>query len=375
MAFVLYTNGNNVMKIGILTFHCACNYGAVLQAYALKTYLSFLGHKVEIIDYRPTYLLISGSPNPFLSFCRKNFFAGLKDFLFKMRFFRFFKKRHDAFLRFLYSNLILSKKIHSKKEIQQLDYDVVFWGSDQIWSPIVKGDLLFWGVFPSKYRKVSYAASGGDFSNLNLSENFLSTALNDFSSISVRESDFAEFLSKYTKRKISTVLDPTLLLSDYFWSNISEIPDESFRECVVLYEVSKSELVSEAAYSLAKHISAKVVRLCSDGIIPTCPDADFCASPGKFLGYIKCSKCVVTTSFHGVALSIVNEKPFYFISYNNKNENRIILLLKQLGLSNRIITSLEDMYSIPLEIDYSEVKLRLELEREKSKNFITSALK
>lgn len=27
------------MKIGILTFHCAINYGAVLQAYALKEFL------------------------------------------------------------------------------------------------------------------------------------------------------------------------------------------------------------------------------------------------------------------------------------------------------------------------------------------------
>ena len=45
------------MKIGILTFHAAHNYGAVLQCYALKEYLQSLGHEVTIIDYRQEYLL------------------------------------------------------------------------------------------------------------------------------------------------------------------------------------------------------------------------------------------------------------------------------------------------------------------------------
>ena len=43
------------MKIGILTFHRAENYGALLQAYALKTYLSTLGHNVSFVDYWPEY--------------------------------------------------------------------------------------------------------------------------------------------------------------------------------------------------------------------------------------------------------------------------------------------------------------------------------
>ena len=44
------------MKIGILTFHSAYNFGAVLQCYALFSTLTELGHNVEVIDYRPNYL-------------------------------------------------------------------------------------------------------------------------------------------------------------------------------------------------------------------------------------------------------------------------------------------------------------------------------
>ena len=43
------------MKIGILTFHSAHNYGAVIQCYGLQQYLTSLGHQVFVIDYRPHY--------------------------------------------------------------------------------------------------------------------------------------------------------------------------------------------------------------------------------------------------------------------------------------------------------------------------------
>ena len=38
-------------KIGILTFHRAINYGACLQAYALKKYIKDQGNECDIIDY------------------------------------------------------------------------------------------------------------------------------------------------------------------------------------------------------------------------------------------------------------------------------------------------------------------------------------
>ena len=56
------------MKIGIVTFHFASNYGAVLQCYALQEYLTRRGHNVEVINYRPSYHMVryAGWKNPFL---------------------------------------------------------------------------------------------------------------------------------------------------------------------------------------------------------------------------------------------------------------------------------------------------------------------
>ena len=40
-------------KIGVITFHRALNYGAVLQAYALQTFLNAQGYESSLIDYFP----------------------------------------------------------------------------------------------------------------------------------------------------------------------------------------------------------------------------------------------------------------------------------------------------------------------------------
>lgn len=45
------------MKNGITTFHCARSYGAVLQAYGLEGFLKISGHSVNVVNYRPRYIV------------------------------------------------------------------------------------------------------------------------------------------------------------------------------------------------------------------------------------------------------------------------------------------------------------------------------
>lgn len=47
------------MKIGIITYHNAMNYGAVLQAYALQEWLKKNGCSVEILDYNNQMVALS----------------------------------------------------------------------------------------------------------------------------------------------------------------------------------------------------------------------------------------------------------------------------------------------------------------------------
>ena len=52
------------MKIGILTFQFAHNYGAMLQAYALRRYLEALGHEVVVMPYFPVHFQAQYSISP-----------------------------------------------------------------------------------------------------------------------------------------------------------------------------------------------------------------------------------------------------------------------------------------------------------------------
>ena len=46
------------MTVGIMTFHWAANYGAVLQAFALQEFLRELGFDAAIINYLPRRLIL-----------------------------------------------------------------------------------------------------------------------------------------------------------------------------------------------------------------------------------------------------------------------------------------------------------------------------
>ena len=54
-----------VRSVGILTFHRAHNYGAMLQAWALRTYLTGKGYKTDIINYRCEQIDHSYLPIPY----------------------------------------------------------------------------------------------------------------------------------------------------------------------------------------------------------------------------------------------------------------------------------------------------------------------
>lgn len=44
--------GDGIMKIGLITYHSAYNFGSVLQAYATQTVIKRIAGNCEIINYR-----------------------------------------------------------------------------------------------------------------------------------------------------------------------------------------------------------------------------------------------------------------------------------------------------------------------------------
>ncbi len=330
------------MKIGIITFHSAHNYGAVLQAYALQEFLKSHGNDVEIIDYRPKSFN-SNFPAPRLEnlsraqkilrwiFCiPKNSLS----FPFRVR-------RSRGFKKFISEKMQLSREQFSESDrVPELDFDALVFGSDQIWNhEITHGiDKIFVGNFrvPEKTKKISYAASaGGVTKTLGENQDFVSE-LKNFDEISVREQELAEVLQPKFPKKIETVVDPTLLVEKSLWDKIAHVPAE--KKYVLVYKVSGAQHVDEIARKIAKILDAKIVEISSGQIRPNIKITE---TPEQFLGWFKNADFVVTTSFHGTAFSIANKKPFFYVGNGNAGENRSKQILSALGLSERFVVGSE----------------------------------
>ena len=134
------------MKIGILTFHCAHNYGAVLQCYALQQYLRSLGYEVLIVNYRPEYLLKPYTIVPDLG--NTSLVGKIKILLNFILSFFVRVIRYRGFEKFINKYLLVSKVVN-REDIDSLTCDVYIVGSDQVWNPkITEGfDDVYLGNF------------------------------------------------------------------------------------------------------------------------------------------------------------------------------------------------------------------------------------
>lgn len=367
------------MKIGILTFHRALNYGAFLQCFALKKTVESFGHDVEIIDYWPDAhaQVYAGFNKTIFKHC--NIIGKLNmliDWIFS------YKKRlsrRKSFEKLWAEQLGLTniQTLLTHNELRNVKKDIVLYGSDQIWwkSTIIgyEGfDDAYWGQhIPDMVRKVSYGASMGII-NLNEDDKKdIRKWLSSFSAVSVRESDLKLTLDSFCNIPITTVLDPTLLLSKEEWSKYCITPKIDV-PYILLFNLMSSSAAIDMATSLSRKYGYKVVELtASVNYKKHGNNAVQTASPFEFIGWIKKAAFVVTSSFHGTAFSIIFERPFVSMGMKN-NSGRVASLLKSLCIEDRLVSGINMSED---EIDYTNVKDLLSHEREKSLTFLNHSIR
>ncbi len=361
------------MRIGILTFHCAHNYGAVLQCYALQETLKGMGHDVDVIDYRPEYLLASYRKFSIDRFISKNPFTLIRKTTRELWVLDKRIKRYYAFNDFISSNLHLSKRINGK--FIPPDYDIYIIGSDQIWNPrITCGfDSVYFGGFQfakGKRKYISYAASMGLQELGDSDKKFYASALQNLDSISVREFQTASLLQPLTSKKVETVLDPTLLVDVRIWDAMAVAPRIG-KKYVLVYQIGIDSDIIKMARKIAKETDAVVVEIMAGIYSRKSKYRIQCATPKEFLGWLKYANCVVTNSFHGTAFSVIFNRPFYNIA-GNRNDVRSLSFLESIGLENRV--KAKKSFPAFSEIDYSDVDEIINGLRRNSKYFIKKAI-
>lgn len=96
------------------------------------------------------------------------------------------------------------------------------------------------------------------------------------------------------------------------------------------------------------------------------------------LSCIENSDFVIADSFHGMCMAIIFKKPFIAIANEGRGKTRFASLLNMLGLSNRLIEKTEninDNLDLLKPIDYNEVYRILEVEKNRSKEWLKSQIR
>lgn len=361
------------MKIGILTFHTAINIGAQLQAFALNKILKTMCDDVEFIRYEPKYLL-----KPYTFFRNVKLKNGLISCI------------KQVLLHIIYDTLIWSRTIFHYKRFQKRyfkfsdyvinepnqllnqAYDIIIVGSDQIWNPEITDnciDQMYTLNFQSNHiKKISYAAS---FSLSHITKDkaeLLIERLKSFQAISVRESDIYQYLSRYSSLNIDVVLDPTLLLTKDDWLKYISKKRMINNKYVLVYQArGDKKCIIEQAEKLAKKLNVEVYDASGMNYRIKKNSMQY-VNPIEFLNLIYYAEAVVTVSFHGTALSIILERPFFSILLGDGRDSRVCSLLDFLNLKAQQKRIGEEL--VLQNINFNEANLKLKVQRNSSLNFL-----
>lgn len=352
------------MNIGTLTFHRACNYGGILQCFALIRYLRSIGYQAEVIDYRSpaidaSYKLIKTN--------------SLKNFIASFLYLPETLKQRKHFKAFRENFIPISRSVFYKSDEISNKYDLCIIGSDQVWSPrLNKGfDSTYWGQFNG--IKATYAASMGSDHQFSIEEyQEISKYLKNFNFLSTREDSLRDELRPLTDKKIRTVIDPTLLLGIDDYTEIAVMPAE--KDFVFYYQMEYHPQSKDFVTNIAKQLGCKVITLMG-------PDEDYIGvehihktvsqvNVQQFLGYILNARCVIASSFHGTALPIAMHKDFYFLA--NYESDRSENLLRHIGALDRMKKSTDIIQYTP--VNYSEIDPKLDIFVKESKSYIQNCI-
>lgn len=350
-------------KIGIITIHSDLNYGAFLQAFALTTFLNNNSYYTRIIDYRK----IPNSPR---------IYKFPKNIIYKI----YNLPRLFRYRRFI-APLLSNKRYDSLEELQSFneEFDILISGSDQIWNPVCGGlnriNSAYFLTFASKdrYKKISYGSSIGSYVYDENEKKQVRKWLNEYSHISTRELSGAIQLESIINKPVKVVLDPTLLLNKDIWLQYASSVKIKSKYVLVYYIDELDEVVSYARI-IADKLGLKVALITNmakrhskvDINIPHC-------GPAQFLWLFANATYIVTNSFHGTAFAVNFNKDFVSVIKRNSPQ-RAQTLLKNVGLYERLLTNIDELDNIPLNVDFKEANIKLDMLRNDSISYLLNSI-
>lgn len=356
-------------KAVIVTLHFYNNFGSVLQAYALRSTLQKLGaEQVDILPYRPVlaeyqYFQEAHLQQQYQEKCRK---------------FQEFRREY------LGMEQEADHSLHDEEKLtcRFREYDACIVGSDIVWGKEFSGldPVYFLKCASPGSRKISYAASVIlDRQGNTEADALFEERLPDFDAVSVRETSAVQRVQRFTDKKVSAVLDPTLLLeAEDYEKLVIENDEMKGAPYLLAYFLTHDPAVVDYTNMMAKKLGLRVIHYFADypgRIFPQNAGCFAFAGPGEFLGYMKNAACVFTNSFHGTCFSMIYRRPFYTYTAKRAMLSRVRDTVGRLGMEDRFFESFTDFRKVTERIDYTQFERNLEKERNASIGFLHNALR
>ncbi|MFA7192941.1 MAG: polysaccharide pyruvyl transferase family protein [Bacilli bacterium] len=348
--------GKKKMRIGVITFHKALNYGALLQTYALQTFLTQQGYDSKLINYYPRSFKQERKVIDFRSFD-----AFLKSLIKYPK----YQKKILAFDCFL-NRCNKTKRYTNSAKLVELNsqFDAFVTGSDQVWNSRWNfNDPAYFLGFADPNKKYSYAASvGSKIEDPFLTNKFISE-VSSFNKISLRENSTALWLKGILKDKdIETNVDPALLLSKEDWLKLVKKKKE--KPFLLIYTLEDDKELIEFAKKEAAKRNLRLVQI-RDVFKKEDPEIHYasCISIERFISLFAKADFVVTNSFHGLVFSTIFEKEFIISlqKYTGAPNERLSSFLKKFKLETRLINNFKNE-----PLDFTEIKAEIEIEKNKA---------
>lgn len=308
-------NKLNNLRIAIMTFHMAHNYGAMLQAYALQKMIEEMGPDCEILDYRLRHIFKRDGIYRWSEYIRESgFFKGNARF-----FWRHLKGRYRnisqtqiKFDNFMRNDLKLSSRtFYHPENLSSTDYDAVVFGSDQIWNPSRTGGFApeYLGAYfdPAETALIAYAASNGmNHIPEEYKDSFIQY-LHHFTGVGIREKSLTDYLNESCGVQAQNVLDPVLLADPGIWQPLADQGEIRISEpYLLIYSFDAGDGIYKAALRVAQEQHLKPVSISyKKSSVPDGIEQIMNAGPKDFLGLFMNADFICTTSFHGLAFSIL----------------------------------------------------------------------
>ena len=313
-----------MVKVSIITMNSAYNYGAQLQAYALKEAVTGLGCECNIIDRRRQLQKdVKLSPSLY----------DITAYMHKQKLTEGYRAFED-FDRNYHNLTTTNYKEHDTLMQNPPDSDVFITGSDQVWNPLGFDPAYFLDFVPLGRRRISYAASLGISEIPERQKECYYKLLSEFDSISVREEKAKELLAGLLKKDIEVHCDPVFLLGKERWMAIEKPVEGIRRPYILCYILYRPKWLNNVIRAVKRKTGKTIVLVDLSGWRNIYHDMYIRnAGPREFIWLINYADGLITSSFHGTAFASIFGKPFISI-INPEKPARIQNILEKLDLTD-----------------------------------------